>query len=198
LLNSLLVILTEHNDKTATIDYAVLSDSSTAEGDSVDFYLHGSGTLTFPAFSDSGWISLFVMGDTLAEGYESIFLRLSNPKGGISLSASNTTCNYTIRDNDIVTVAFDGGQQTDFPESDSVMFFSVSLSKKCNEIVTCGYRIKGGTATGVGTDYTLQGNGIVIFPAKTLQQFIRVSIKEDNTPEPDETISGDGDNKSTQ
>jgi len=186
--DSILVILTGQNDKTATIDYAVITDSSTADGDSVDFYIHGSGTLTFPAFSDSAWISLSVMGDTIAEGGEIVILRLSNPTGGISLAPSNTICTYTIRDNDIVTVAFDGGQQTDFPESDSVMVFSVSLSKKCNETVTSGYRVKGGSATGGGTDYTLQGNGMIAFPAKTLQQFIRVSITEDNLPEPDETI----------
>ena len=64
--DSILVILTGQNDKTATIDYAVVLDSSTADGDSVDYCLHGSGTLTFPAFSDSGWILLSIIGDTVS------------------------------------------------------------------------------------------------------------------------------------
>ena len=71
--DSILVILTGQNDKTATIDYAVVLDSSTADGDSVDYCLHGSGTLTFPAFSDFAWIFLSVIGDTIAEGDESVF-----------------------------------------------------------------------------------------------------------------------------
>lgn len=186
--DSLLVTLTGYNDKTATIDYAVITDSTTATGDSADFYLHGNGRLIFPAFTDTAWIKLSVMGDTLAEGDETIRLRLSNPLGGITLSQSNTACTYTIRDNDIVTIAFDGGQQTGYPESDSVMVFTPSLSKKCNETVTCGYKVSGGTATGGGTDYTMQGTGMLTFSPNTIQQSIRISITEDNTPEPDETI----------
>ncbi len=187
-IDSIAIVLTTLNDKPATVDYTVISDSTTAEGDSVDYYFVGTNRLTFPAFSDTAWIKLAMVGDTLPEGDEIINLLLSNPTGGITLSVSNVNHTYTIRDNDIVTVAFDAGQQENVSESDSVKILTVSLSKKSGETVTCGYKLNSGTATGGGVDYTLQGSGTLTFPPNSVQQSIRISITEDNTPEPDETI----------
>jgi len=187
--DSIAVILTGLNDKPATIDYAINADSTTATGSGIDYTLLGSGKLTFPALSKTAWVKLNIYGDTLSEKNEVVFLRLLNPAGGISLSTANTTCRYTIIENDRVVISFDQGQTLTVPENGAQIDLAVSISKKCDVPVTCAYKVTGGSASGAGVDYTLPGNGSLTFDPGSVRKQISLSIVDDTTPETDETIN---------
>jgi len=71
------VILSEDSDEVVTLDYATSDGTATAGTD----YVAGTGTLTIPAGSLTGDISVSVNGDTDIEDDETLTLKVDNASG---------------------------------------------------------------------------------------------------------------------
>jgi hypothetical protein len=171
----------------STVDYTI-SASSTASGDGVDYTL-SNGTVTIPAGSTIGVISIPTINDIEVENDETIVLVLSNPSTGLVLGA-NTTHTFNIQDDDNLRkinfdVASASGSEGSSPVSVQI---NINLEDDVNP-TTVQYTVTGGTATGGGIDYTL-ANGTATIPAGggTSTLFNMAVIDDALYENPDETI----------
>lgn len=187
--DSIPLILSALNNIPVTVDIAVVPGNPPAvEG--ADFKIIGTKTVTFPAMKDTAYVALDIYDDTLIEGDESISFALINPTGGLSISSADSLCSYTIRDNDIVTIAFSEIQATSIGEEAEIVKLSVTLSKKSEKAVTVNYQSVDGTAKGNGVDYALLDTAkLITFEPGILQKDITISIINDIDYEGDESFS---------
>ena len=80
-----------------SVDYTVITDSSTAEGNSKDFTL-SNGTLTIQAGDTIASINMNIFNDGSVESNETVFVRISNPQNA-EMGATDTLV-YIIIDDD--------------------------------------------------------------------------------------------------
>jgi hypothetical protein len=166
-----------------TADYAITA--GTAEGAGEDYALLGSGTVTFPAGTDSQSIALQIIDDTVYEGDETIELTLSAPAnadlGGIR------THLFKILENDpppilqFVTAELSGSEFLT-----SVDLYLELSTTSFNDIAV-DYMVTGGTANGGGVDYALATGTATIISGLTTGA-IPLSVVNDALYELDETI----------
>ena len=168
---------------TVSVDYTTADGTATAGSD----YTATSSTLNITAGTSSNTISITVNDDATMESDEDFSISISNPSTGINLGA-NTSCTYTIIDNDNSRkMSFDS---TTSNGSESTTSVSIGLSINIadgSSATTADYSVTGGTATGGGTDYTLS-SGTVTFPAGTTTANISFSVNDDALDEDNETI----------
>ncbi len=188
--DSIPVILSALNSVPVTVDFSVLTTSTAEVGEGKDYKIIGTQTITFPAFKDTAYIALDLFDDELIEGDENIVLALNNPTGGIKISSADSLCTYTIRDNDIVTIAFNVAQADSISENAGVMSITVSLSKVSENRITVNYQATDITAQGNGVDYGFADTtkSIVFEPGDPSKE-ITLNIINDSQYEGDETFS---------
>ena len=171
------VTLSGASAQTVTVDYATANGTATAGSD----YTATSGTLTIPAGSTTGTVTVAVTADALNEPTETFLVNLSAP---VNATIGDGQATGTITDDDgapvlsigDVTVAEGGGTAT----------FTVTLSAASGQTVTVGYATANGTAT-AGSDYTAT-TGTLTFAPGTLTQTVGVPILADALNEPTETF----------
>jgi len=83
-------------------------------------------------------------------------------------------------------VGFDGPSSSG-NENNSPVDCLVTLAPASTETATVAYAATGGTATGNGTDYTLQGTTLTFQPGET-NKYVSLTIEDDNDYEDCETI----------
>ena len=182
--------LSAASGKEVTVGYA---DKGTgdATGSGTDFAIT-SGTLTFPASSDAGGnnitqtFTININDDALDEAdNETAIIELID--GNNSSLGTNTDYTYTIQDNDDKpTVGFFETASTK-DENAGTVTTEVRLSALSGRVITVDFAATGGTATGSGTDYTLNA-GTLTFAAGEQSKTISVLLQDDNFDEPLETI----------
>ena len=157
-------------------------------------YTFTTGTLTFTAGVTSQSIDVPILGDTLTEGNELVFVDIGS-LGGASAA------NVTITDNQGqgIIIDDDTGTVPSFVIADAVvtegnsgttsMVFSVGLSAAASGTVTVDYATSDGTAT-AGTDYT-STNGTLTFNAGETTKTITVTVTGDTDVEGNETFNID-------
>jgi len=176
------VTLSAAYSQTVTVGYSVTGGTATGSG--TDFTL-ASGTLTFTAGVTSQDVAITVNNDTLDEANETIIVTLASPT--VATLGTNTVHTYTIDDNDATpTVAFTG-TASNAAESTTAVTIPVTLSAASGLTVTVGYSVTGGTATAGGTDFTLASGTLTFNPGVTSQD-VSVTVVNDTTDEPNETI----------
>ena len=135
--------------KNVSVNYAI---TGTATGSGNDYTL-ADGTLTINAGATSGTITIAsIVDDSIDETNETVVLTLSSPSNATLGSDSIHT--YTITDNDSTPTIDFNTTSSSGAESISSKAITVDLSGSSGEIVTVDYAVTG-TATGLGTDYTL-------------------------------------------
>ncbi|MEM9337333.1 MAG: Calx-beta domain-containing protein, partial [Bacteroidota bacterium] len=178
---NLTLSLSEVSGKNVSVDYAV---TGTATGNGTDYTLT-DGTLTISAGNLTSNISIAsIIDDVLDETDETIIVTLSSPVS--ATLGVNTTHTYTIKDNDVVTIAFNSSS-SEGEESIGMVTIPVSLSGLSVRDVSVDYMVSG-TATGSGTDYTLADGTLTIPAGNTTANITIASIVDDLFEEVNETI----------
>lgn len=161
---------------------------TTAFGTGIDFTLP-PGVLTFAPGETSKNILLSVVNDTVDEPDNLVTLLLSNANGA-AVSGTGNFYGYTIMDDDVPPtspyVGFSAATST-VPESAGTVDLTVSLATPATVTSTVDYSVTGGTATGAGTDYTLNAGTLTFAPGDTVQT-ITVSIVDDAVLDAGETV----------
>lgn len=185
---------------TTTFTFTVSLSNTSALATSVDWqvndgtakvsnndYVDGSGTLSIPANTLSGVITVDVNGDMTLESDETFSVKLSNAVNG---SIVDSTGVGTIQNDDgapgisISDVSLMEG--TAGPGYVSFNFV-VSLSNPTDQAVTVQYQSADGSATEMNFDY-VPVSGTLSIPAKTSSGTIEVIVPSDQTQESDETF----------
>ncbi|MCP4128752.1 MAG: hypothetical protein GY753_17075, partial [Gammaproteobacteria bacterium] len=162
-----------------SVDYTV-TGTATSGSD----YTSASSTLTIPAGSTSGTISITIINDTLFEGNESLNIALTNPvNAGLG---SSTSYSYTILDNDNPPQVQLGSTTGSGDETSSSLTLQVNLSAVSGLAASVDYAVTG-TATS-GSDYT-PASGTVTIPAGSTSGTISITIIDDALEEDDESLN---------
>ncbi|MDD9863405.1 MAG: hypothetical protein OXU54_02350, partial [Gammaproteobacteria bacterium] len=177
--------------ETVTVDWAVGGDV-----DASDYTVSGAdtdGTLAFAALG-SQTLTFAIANDNAAEDAETLSLTLSNPSGGLITTAAAA---ITIRTSVVgtpgtVTLAIRGvandrdpntpGLQVD--EGDSI-WVTYAAHGLMGGSIRANTEISGGTAA----DLSSPGNPIVLLFSSSPSVPVAFTILNDNTPEPDQTIT---------
>ncbi|MBN1758315.1 MAG: InlB B-repeat-containing protein [Chitinispirillaceae bacterium] len=168
--------------QTGSVQYAVTG--GTATGNGTDYTL-ANGTLIFDASNSSRTVPLTIIDDAINEANETVVITLSSPTN--LLLGTVVTYTYTITDNDPVIIAFttpngSGSESVASP----VITVRANPAPRSGQTFSVNYSV-GGTATGGGTDYTLD-DGTLTFTSTTPSQTIPFSIISDAAAEADETV----------
>ncbi len=176
------VNLSSASSNDITVNYAV---SGSAIGSGTDYTL-ADGTLTINAGETSATIVISgIIDDLSSEGNETVILTLSAPNNA-TLGGDNVHT-YTINDNDgTPTVAFSEITSNNL-ESVSSTSIEISIPFASEVDIRVDYTVTG-TATGSGTDYTLDDGTLTINAGATTGTITISDIVNDSLDEIDETI----------
>ena len=167
----------------ASIDYARTSGTATP---GVDFTLN-PGTKTWAAGSTSGKPVVFtVLPDTLAEGDETIVVKLSNPSDGTAIGTTNTLT-IKIVDDDVGGAMNFHANFFSVSEAAGMATIQVDRTGGTASNVTVHYATINGSAI-AGVDYTAT-SGTLTFAAGQPSATFQIPIFNDSSDEPDEAIT---------
>ncbi len=164
------------------VDYATSDGTATAGSD----YTAASGTLSLADGVTSDTFSITIADDATIEPDETVNLTLSNPIGGAVLGA-NATAVLNIQDDDAPgTLQFSAASYS-ISESGGSATITVTRTGGSAGSVSVDYATSDGTAT-AGSDYTAAGGTLSLADGVTSDTF-SVTIADDGTDEPDETVN---------
>jgi hypothetical protein len=163
---------------TTTVDFATASGTATAGS---DYTAPTPGTLTFLSGDTTKTVSVQTTDDALTESNETVFLNLTNPTGGATISDNQGV--GTIVDNDGPSSISIGNKSV---TEGGNLSFTVTRSGSTAGAVSVDYATADGTAT-AGSDYTA-GTGTVTFAAGETTKTITVATIDDSLQESDETV----------
>ena len=172
------VSLSATTSQTVTVDYASADSTAQAGSD----YSAASGTLTIPANTPSGTISVPITDDAASEPQEVFKMLLSNPANAIIVDGLGLG---TINDNDSAQPTL-SINDVSAGEAAGSIDFTVSLSATTSQEVTVDYASADSTAQ-AGSDYT-GTSGTLTIPANTSSGTISVAITDDASSEPQEVF----------
>ncbi|MDC3012198.1 Ig-like domain-containing protein [SAR86 cluster bacterium] len=176
------VDLSAASSQNVTVNYTV---TGTATGGGTDYTL-ANGTATIAANSTSTTITIAsIVNDTLDEDNETVILTLSNPSN--ATLGSDSVHTYTITDNDNPPVVDFNTTSSNGAESVSSKALTVDLSAASGKSVTVNYAVTG-TATGSGSDYTLENGTLTLSPGSTSGTITIAGIVDDLIDEANETV----------
>ncbi len=158
---------------------------------SADFTIDPTSTspLIIPAGSNSGTITVTLSNDNTYEGNETIVLAMGTPENATASGVTVHTITIT-DDVDLPVVAFDSPPDWDIDEptsGSSPLYITIRLTGDTSLDASVNYAVTAGTATGGGTDYTLD-SGTVNIPAGAFSMNISSTIYADAEVEGDETF----------
>ncbi|MCY3566731.1 MAG: hypothetical protein OXH27_11185, partial [Gammaproteobacteria bacterium] len=183
------VSLSEASSRTVTVDYADAAAGTAASA--ADYAAVAGGTLSFEPGRLSRTIDVTVNGDDIAEGDETVVLRLSGAVNADLAGDAETldgTGTITDAETRMVSVAAAGVViEGDDPDETADMTFAVKLSASSTEALTVPFTL-GGTASG-GVDYVTPAPSSVTFPAGATEAEIVIEVKGDAIDEDNERIA---------
>ena len=176
------VSLSNTTDQTVTVNYATADEiATTGNGD----YEAASGTLTIPAKTASGTITVVVNGDVRNESNETFLVNLSNPTNA---SIADAQGQGTITNDDAVpSLTINDVTVTEGNSGTTNAVFTVTLSAVSGQTVTVDYQTADGSATLANSDYAA-ASGTLTIPAKTASGTITVVVNGDTKFESNETF----------
>ena len=167
-----------------SINYATANGTATAGSD----YSSASGSLTanFVAGQQTASFgSITVTNDPFLESDETFTVTISSGTG--YFASSNNVITHTILDDDSpFQVSFNSGSSSGLESATSVSI-PVSLNTPSGSAISVDYAVTGGSATGGGTDYTLNA-GTLNFSAGASSNNITFTVNNETLYELDETI----------
>ncbi|MBT22806.1 MAG: hypothetical protein CMD62_00835 [Gammaproteobacteria bacterium] len=176
------VDLSAVSSQNVTVDYTV---TGTATGSGTDYTL-ANGTLTISAGESSGTITIgSITDDSISEADETIIVTLSNPSN--ATLGSDAVHTYSIVDNDTIPMIDFNATSSNGNESLSSAGLTIDLSAASGQNITVDYAVTG-TATGLGTDFTLANGTVTINAGETSGSITIADIIDDSLKEVDETV----------
>ena len=173
------VNLSEAQQQTVTVDYAVVGGSATRGSD----YNLADGTVVFNPGQTTRSIDIDVISDGAAETDETIILELSNPNPGMDIEIGQHIYSIIERKPEVGFAA----ESSSGLETQARGIIAVELSHACDKAITVSYAVTGGTAAGGGVDYSLAGGTLRFEPGVTGRS-IEFDILDDTLKESNETI----------
>ncbi|MDB6034285.1 MAG: hypothetical protein JWM16_4623 [Verrucomicrobiales bacterium] len=163
-----------------TVSYSTSSGTATPGAD----YTNVSGILVFGPFDTIKTFSIPIVDDSLAEGNETVFIRLSNITGGAALSTP-TNATLTIVDDD-VSLRF---ASASYSVTENATNASISILRQGNasNTVSVLFHTTAGTAT-PDLDYENVTNQVVFLPGVT-NRTVLIPIVDDLQIEGNETVN---------
>ena len=175
------VDLSSVSGQNVTVDYKV---SGTATGSGTDYNL-SDGTLTIIAGSTSGAITIDIVDDSIDEIDETVILTLSDPSE--ATLGSDTVHTYTINDDEEAPgIGFEIASSSN-DESVSSQSIKVNLTNISSKNITVDYAVTG-TATGSGTDFTLDDGTLTLSAGTKSGTITIIDIVDDLLDEDNETV----------
>lgn len=164
-----------------SVDYETSDGTATAGAD----YEMVTGTLTFAPGETTQTFDLPILDDVLNEATETAIVTLLNP---VLVNLGNPiSATVEIEDDDPQPVVNFETAETAVDEATGTVTVTLTLSEPSGRPVEVSYApTMSGTAT-TGSDYS-QATGSVIFPALTTSQTISITIIDDSTDEPEESL----------
>ena len=180
---SFTVSLDRRINKAVTVKYATAAGSAAGGTD----FVAKSGTLSFPAFSQTAIVTVQVGGDAAVEADETLRLVLSAPTNaaiakstGVGTILNDDAAPPTLSIADAPTlVEGDGGTKT--------LTYTVRLSAASSGTVTVKYATADGTAKLALNDYKAKRGTLTFAPGETVKT-ITVTTVGDTRSGPDETV----------
>lgn len=169
---TLTVSLSVVSGKPVSVDIRTIDGTATAGS---DYTAIAPQTLVIPAGTTSQNINVAIIGDTIPEDNETLFVALSNP---VNASLLDNQGQITINDNDSAPlISISDASVTEGVSGNSKARFTVSLSTPSGRNVTAHFATANGTAL-AGADYA-PASGMVSFPPNITTQIIEVPITSD-------------------
>ena len=171
--------LSAKSGRNVTVDFATMDDTAVATG---DYQPIAAGQVVIPAGSQTGTISVMVVGDILLETNERFFVNLT---GATNANLDDDQGAGTIVEDDRAILISD----TFVPEGNegtTNAVFVVTLTVPSNNTVKVKYATENSTAVAPG-DYT-QKTGTLTFSPGDRTRTITVPVKGDPLNESDETF----------
>ncbi len=164
-----------------------LAETGTASGGGVDYSL-GAGVLNISAGSTTATTNITTVDDGVYDPAETVIIDVSSVSGGGATESGSQQETVTITDDEgAPTVSLSVDSNTVIEGAGvGARTVTVTLSNTASDNVTVGLSASG-TATGGGTDYTLNSNSLVIVAGSTTAS-TTLDIAEDSSIEGTETI----------
>ena len=185
------VTLSSASSETVTVNYATADGTATGSGNPKDYNQINNSTLTFAAGETIKTITVDVVGDTLSEDDETLYVNLSNPSNGVILDGQGLG---TITNDDAppIFISIDDVSLAEEDSGTTTFAFTVTLSSASSETITVDYVTADGTATTGGNpsddDYLSINKGTLTFaPGETIKT-ITVDVLGETLSEVDETF----------
>nr|WP_310417390.1 Calx-beta domain-containing protein [Chamaesiphon sp. OTE_8_metabat_110] len=185
------VNLSSASTKDVAIDYTTRSSKATAGSD----YTTSSGQLTIAAGQTSGTIDVEILGDTLAEGDERVFLDLAVSSGAtFADNSTKASAGINIEDDDsaigISITADDPSVIEGDPDRPSKLILTLDRFGSLLNTDTIGYQLGSTGAKPAQADDFVNGftPGQITFAAGERSKSLEISIAPDLNIEGDETF----------
>ncbi len=162
-----------------SVGYATVEGSATPGED----FEAASGTLVIPAGQSSGWIEVFVLGDTAVEGDETFGLELADPVGA-SLAVGAAAGLIVNDDLPLLSIA-DGSIDEGDSGAGRWITLDVTLSEPVGHEVRVRYSTRDGSAT-AGSDFDAVAGRELVIPPFTTRAGATVLVRGDVAVEGDE------------
>lgn len=169
-----------------SVDFALDVPNTTATRGALDDFDFADGTLNLAAGETQGVIAVTINDDAVIEGGETFEIDLSNPSAGLTLG-TNSSFTYTIDDNDISTEVDFSVVSSSISEGSGSANITVKLNQIAASNVDVQYTVTGGTATGLGEDFTL-ADGTATIIAGALSTNVQLQLVDDVILEAVETV----------
>jgi uncharacterized repeat protein (TIGR01451 family) len=174
------VLLSKADTRTVTVQYATANGSGVAGSD----YTAQAGILTIPAGQTTGTITVPVIGDTVAESNDTLFVNLSNPTN--ATISDNQGVGTIINDDAGPGLSINDVTVTEGNTGTVNATFTVTLSAASNQTVTANAISANGSARSPG-DYTATGARLTFAPGET-SKTVSVPVKGDLLDEANEVF----------
>ncbi len=175
------VSLSAPSGRDVYVNYATASGTATAGSD----YTSTSGYLMFSPGQTSQTVSVSVIGDTLYEPDETVYLNLSTPT--YATLGRSQAVGTIVNDDPLPTVSVADASVVEGNSGTTAMTFTLSLSQALTSTATVNYATADGSAT-AGSDYQA-ASGTVTFNPGVTSQTVTVLVDGDTVYEGNEVFS---------
>jgi len=177
------VSLSTANSRTVTVQFQTVAGGTATAGS--DYQSVAATPVTFLAGETSKTVAVPIVGDTVDESDETVFVSLTSPTNAVLGDASGVG---TIQDDDTASFAVNDPSVTEGDSGTVSLSFIVSLSSASDHTVTVDFQtVAGGTAT-AGTDYQSAATSTLTFTAGQTSKTVAVTVNGDLIDEIDETV----------
>lgn len=174
------VMMSGPSGLTVTVNFATAIGTATTGAD----FVATSGSLTFAPGTTTQFINVPVLGETVNEADEVLFVNLSGATNASIAKAQGAM--MIVNDDPVPSLAIVDGSVTEGDTGTTTAGLTVNLDTASGQVVTVGYATADGTAT-AGSDFNAT-SGTLTFAPGVVSQTITVGVSGDVIDEPSETV----------